>query len=325
MEGREVANPSVLGQRQHLDGLLPVEAAVAVPEIVGERELPVDDGRHEPPAPALRQRPGRQEGSHGFAPLEPARSRRHREYGVVGEHGEDGVDVPVLPGLHVTVHEAPEALVPERPQRRLLAPLGQPLVHRPVCALENAVDGVGRRVERLTDLRGGEAEDVAKDQHRPLPRRQVLERRDKRQLDALALLVARVGRGKPAVGFVGRIGVRLQPGRFGERRRRGRREDRRPPRSRPAARAWSGAGSASGRRSSRSGRARSGASFCPRTGAALARRAGACPGVRPRHPGLSRASGSSARGALGGGARRSPGRRPRRPGGRIRSVRVRER
>jgi hypothetical protein len=88
-----------------------------------------------------------------------------------------------------------------------------------VCALENAVDGVGRRVERLADLRGGEAEDVAKDQRRPLPRRQVLERCDERQLDALALLVACVGRGEPTVRFVGRIGVRLQPGRFGERRR----------------------------------------------------------------------------------------------------------
>ncbi|MET0205789.1 MAG: hypothetical protein ABW228_01315 [Thermoleophilaceae bacterium] len=62
MEGREVANPSVLGQREHLDRLLPVEAAVAVPEIVGERELPVDDGRHEPPAAAVPERPGRHVG-----------------------------------------------------------------------------------------------------------------------------------------------------------------------------------------------------------------------------------------------------------------------
>ena len=49
----------------------------------------------------------------------------------------------------------------------------------------------------LGDLRGREAEHLAQDQHRALVRRQVLERRDERQLDALALLVGRTGRGEP--------------------------------------------------------------------------------------------------------------------------------
>src|SRR5215211_160877 len=69
-----------------------------------------------------------------------------------------------------------------------------------------------------------------------------------------------------------------------------------------------------GRRWSRSDTANYGTSFAPRTGLARARRVAAHLGVRPRRPPGSRASGHSARGRLGDGARRGGGTRPRRRG-----------
>jgi hypothetical protein len=69
------------------------------------------------------------------------------------------------------------------------------------------VDGGGRRVELLGDLAGREAEYVAQDQYRPLRGSETLQRGDERQLDALALLVARLRRQR----------VGLQPERLGER------------------------------------------------------------------------------------------------------------
>ena len=121
------------------------------------------------------------------------------------------VDVAALPGAHVAVDERAHALVAERRQRRLLALLGHPLVDRLVRALERAVDRGGRRVERVGDLGAREAEDVAQDQHRALPRRQVLQRGDERELDALALLVARLGPGDGGVEPELRVGVGLDP------------------------------------------------------------------------------------------------------------------
>ena len=64
----------------------------------------------------------------------------------------------------------------------------------------------------------GKAEDVAHDQHGALRRRQLLQRRDERQLDALAQLVARRRIGDS--GLVGelRVGIRLEEHRLGHRR-----------------------------------------------------------------------------------------------------------
>src|SRR5207302_8518575 len=67
-------------------------------------------------------------------------------------------------------------------------------------------------------LGAGEAEHVAQDQHRALARRQVLERRHERQLHALALLVAGLGRGVAVCDRVVWIG--LDPHRLHERRDR---------------------------------------------------------------------------------------------------------
>ena len=99
-----------------------------------------------------------------------------------------------LPGGDEAVDDLAQAVVAERAQRRLLAALGQPLV-----------DGLVRRAAarcrptpassraRSATSRAGEAEHVAQDQHGALARRQVLQRGDERELDALALLVAGLG------------------------------------------------------------------------------------------------------------------------------------
>ena len=164
-------------------------------------------------------------------------------------------------------------------------------------ALQRAVDGGDRRLERLRDLPGREAEHLAKDQHRALVGRQVLKRGDERELHGLALLVAGLGRGVAVLEAERLVRVRLDPDRLDQRARRARREDRSAARSRSGAPASAGARSRRGRRWSRSGRATSAASFGPRIRSARATRGAARPGARPRRREPSRASGSSGPGA----------------------------
>ena len=224
--------------------------------------------------------------------------RRHRPGRVLGQHGHDRVDVAALHRVDVALARSPRSSrVAERAQRRLLALLGQPLVERLAGALQRAVDRGDRRVERLGDLACREAEHVAQDQHRALARRELLERGDERQLDALALLVARLRRGEPSSsprlasgygssqtdsssgGSVPSCGSAGRPVVDGQHR------------------ASAAARSRSGRRWSRSGTARRAASCGPRSAAARARRAAARPAARPRRRAPSRACGSSARAA----------------------------
>ena len=75
-------------------------------------------------------------------------------------------------------------------------------------------------LERLGDLAGREAEHLAQDERGALARRQELQGDDEGQLDALALLVARVGSG--ALVALGRalVGIGLDPDRLDERRAR---------------------------------------------------------------------------------------------------------
>jgi hypothetical protein len=87
------------------------------------------------------------------------------------------------------------------------AAVGQALAHRHARPLQRA----GHRCDGEPECVGGRrrrpAEDVAQDEHRPLPRRQVLDGDDERQLDRLP----RHGR------FLGQhpVGVRLQVQQFG--------------------------------------------------------------------------------------------------------------
>ena len=157
-----------------------------------------------------------------------------------------------------------------------------------------------------------EAEHLAQDQHRALARGQVLERRDERQLDALALLVARLGRRSRPQAAARRGTARSRPPRRAAAR--GRRADPRRGRSRSAAPRL---GRLRDQVEARVGgdpvEPRADRAAAARSAAARARRAAARPAARPRRRGRSRACGSSARAAPRGAARPAGGRRPRRP------------
>ena len=268
--------------------------------------------RHRWSAP---QRDALEEGGHRLVPPVPGGQRRHGHRPVRGQHRDDGVDVGALPGVDEALDDLAQALVVQRAEQRLLAALGKPLVHRLVGALQRAVDPGRRRLERLGDLARREAEHVAEDEHGALTRRQVLERRDEGELDALALLVPRLRAGEPFLEAERSHPDRAAPRRSRPGARPGRRGGRRRGRSRSGAPAWAGARARGGRRSSRSHGARSGASFAPRTGAARARRSAARPGARPRRRAPSPASGSSGRAGRRGGPPPAARRRPRRPRG----------
>ena len=100
---------------------------------------------------------------------------------------------------------------PSDAQRRLLALRRAGAPRRRARALQRAVHrGRSSSSVSATSPRR-EAEHLAQDQHGALARRQVLERGDERQLDALALLVARLGRRLAVADAVALVRVRLQP------------------------------------------------------------------------------------------------------------------
>ena len=297
-------------EREHVEHGRDVALALRVPHVAADRDLAVG-------AASGRGASARGTGTRRGTPRSPPRrgtsaARRHRPGGLLGQHRDERVDVAPLQRPRVALDERADALVAERAQRGLLALVREPLVDGLARALQRAVDGRRRVVSSvLGDLLRREAEHLAQDQHRALRGGQVLERRDERQLDALALLVARL-RGGVALREAG-VGVRLDPDRLGQRLRPGSRAARRTGRSRSGARASAAARARPGTCSSRSCRARCAASCGPRSAAARARPAAAPPGASPRRRGPSRASGSSARAAPRGAARRGGGRRPRRP------------
>ena len=140
----------------------------------------------------------------------------HREGGVLGQQSDDRVDVSALEGVDEALHDAADTIVSELAHRGLLAPLGQAFVDSLVGALQGAVHGCDCRPERLRDLLGGETEHLAEDEHCPLSRRQVLERRHERQLHGLSLLVAGLGRRIALLEAQHLVGVGLQPRRVGD-------------------------------------------------------------------------------------------------------------
>ena len=94
---------------------------------------------------------------------------------------------------------------------------GSVVVDRLASALEGAVHGGDRGVERLGHLARGEAEHLAQDQSRALVGGQVLERRHERQLDALAQLVARLGAGRAVLEAEALVRIGIHPDRLGRR------------------------------------------------------------------------------------------------------------
>jgi hypothetical protein len=147
------------------------------------------------PTHRARQRLGDVEGGDRFPPAVPGRGGRHRDRGVLGQHRHHGIDVVAFPRVDVALDELARGRVAERAQRCLLALVGEPLVNGPPGALQGALDGCDRGLQRLCNLLRREAEHLAQDQRRALSGRQLLQRRDESELDALAQLVASRGRG----------------------------------------------------------------------------------------------------------------------------------
>jgi hypothetical protein len=88
--------------------------------------------------------------------------------------------------------------------------VGQLLAHRHARPLQGAGHGCDAEFERVGGRRRRPAEDVTKDQHRPLARRQVLDGDDEGQLDALPLLELRLGPRR--IDAEQRVGEGLEPG-----------------------------------------------------------------------------------------------------------------
>ena len=174
----------------HVERERTIALVLRVPGIEAQRRLAVRAGAHDAPAPCARQRPARGPGGDRLPARIPARERRHRERRIAGQHRRERVDVAALPSIDVAIDDRPHRLVSQRAQRGLLALLGDALGDRRARALQGTVDRRDRRLQRLGDLGCGEAEHLALDQHSALGRGQVLESRDKRQLHALAALVA---------------------------------------------------------------------------------------------------------------------------------------
>ncbi len=190
---------------------------------------------------------------------------------------------------------------------------------RRACTLERAVGGGSRGLHGCRRLEGRQAEHVAQQQHRPLPRRQLLKGRDECQPHRLARLVARLrARMRIAHELESARPDTVRPRRQPPPARRA--GQRRPPgRVPPAAFAGraSDAPGIGGRRSWRSGRANREPNRDPGMPLVPATRAGGPPGRRPRPRGRSPIGGSSAGAAAVGAdgrARRTATRRGARAG-----------
>src|SRR5918994_1644109 len=97
-----------------------VPLLLGFPAVVAERQLPVGANGNE--APRIAQRETHEEGSDRVPSAIPGREGRHGERGVVGEHGEDRVDVRAFPRVDVPLNEFANAVVTESAQGCLLAP-----------------------------------------------------------------------------------------------------------------------------------------------------------------------------------------------------------
>ena len=240
------------------------------------------------------------------ARAEPARERRHRDRRVLGEQLDDGVDVVALPRGHVARRRAPRARR-RRATRSVACWLRSgsfwSSVARARCSALLTLATVVSSVVR--DLLGRVAEHLAQDQHGALARREVLERGDERELDALAQLVARLGPGEPVLQAELLVRVRLDPDGLRQRHARavvgigGRPEvDRQHPLGAPPDHVERRV-----RGDPVEPRAQRAAAL--EAGRGPSRRAAGRPAARPRRRAPSRASGSSARAARRGTGRRA--------------------
>jgi len=221
--GREPNDPKSSGVRKAVTSLIEAPCSVRTSSASGTNRPPsgLKPGRRPPPAGrwlvpdgiAVPRVPARHEPrvGDGLASATPASVRGHRERHVLGEHGEDAGRISALQGIAETFHEPLNLLVAERACRRLLAPIGDPLLDGSAGALEGAVHRGIRRSERLGHLRGGEGEHLPQDQHGALTRWQMLERGEERELQGLALLVSGLRDGVPVRELELLVRVRIDP------------------------------------------------------------------------------------------------------------------
>ena len=137
--------------------------------------------------------------------------RPFRERRVLGQQGEDRVDLAPLEGIGEALHDLSQSPVAEPLQGRTLAWLQQLLLQRPAGAEDRPVDRCDRGLEQVRNLLSGEAEHVAEKEHGPLAGGEVLQRSDEGELQHLAALVASLGR-RIAIRAAERfVSVRLDP------------------------------------------------------------------------------------------------------------------
>jgi hypothetical protein len=117
-----------------------------------------------------------------LAEVATSRAPLHGERGVVVEEGHERSDVVALEGVDVPGQE----LLLLGVDRGRSVGVEVDRLERGPRALERAVDRGDAGVEQLGHLGGLPAEHLAQDQHRALPRRQVLERGYERQADRVA-------------------------------------------------------------------------------------------------------------------------------------------
>ena len=160
-----------------------------VPEVFGERGLPVGGDGQQAPASPCREGDAAKEGRDRVFALVPGWLRGHRDRGVVGEHRDDGVDVGAFPGVDEMGNELTQSPIAECLQGRLLASCRESRVDGLVCASEGGVDRGGCHLERRRRLLGREPEHVSQDQHGALLCGDLLQGGDECELDAFALLV----------------------------------------------------------------------------------------------------------------------------------------
>ena len=150
------------------------------------RRLPVRSGRHEPVHRGIGcERALEVERNDRVASLVPGRVRRHRQPHVLAQEGDEPRRVASLPRLHVAREERLLRFLgvggscPLEPSRR------KPLLHRCPRPLQRAVRGGDTHSEHGGCVVGGPVERVPENQDRALARRQMLDRREKRELDRL--------------------------------------------------------------------------------------------------------------------------------------------
>src|SRR4051812_23844766 len=182
-------------------------------EVDAECWLGVRASRHEERR-AAPHRAVAQERADRHRPLILVGLGRHRQPGVVGEQGDDGVDVARLDRVGEAADDVAFALG-ARERRPLTSAGGKARVERGARAAQQAVDRRLSRREQFGDLRGAEPEHVAQHEHGALLRREVLQADDERQRDRLLRLVARLRAGRVVGDAVEQdVRIRLQPDRL---------------------------------------------------------------------------------------------------------------